>query len=562
MRSLLSLNISKNLPKIKAKEVGHVMEAIVSLIQEEESSLQKLNLSDCKLKTDINNVINALGSNQCLQVLDISGNGMGDVGARLLAKALQINTRLRTVLLDRNGISLQGYQDITYALQCNRSMRHIPFPTYDLQPAMKTSPERVDAIIRRMQDSLQRNSNPIQGGRSNAFRLTQGFLQSSTQQVLDRWSAQVQDCVHNVKRDQQQGEVLEEVELAEGHIREAEKCKLLLSSLHETTAQREEPTPMNSYLANLCESLQEFLTQHLATSVNSMLATAQELCPQSLAPGSPALGELHLLTATKARLPQDFVKNLVTDGLGVELNNKVNEMNLILANHISDKVIDDVIDNLSRSYKGLVGDPGSMQKKRSRTPDVLKGSCQRLDGSSEGDSLSLAGDNYSQQSNPSPLSTPATAKRKSLHDRKLRPKSVGDVDGSDYCPDLLTHTSRTDLEQSIEEEDSVPELPEIPALQHLAKARPKRPKKHAATRGVTKTAEVDSEDIKEGLDNFFSKSVTSSLASSITSSTASPEPQRTPTASPIASTPLQTTGRASPLDRDSASPLPVVEAKN
>ena len=106
--------------------------------------------------------------------------------------------------------------------------------------------------------------------------------------------------------------MLEEVELAEGYVKEAEKCKLLLSSLHETTAQREEPTPMNrflqysqgqsetfqkrfctlkrfscstnciitslpvcSYLATLCESLQEFLTQHLATSVNSMLATAQ-----------------------------------------------------------------------------------------------------------------------------------------------------------------------------------------------------------------------------------------------------------------------------------------------
>ena len=33
MKSLLSLNISKNLPKIKAKEVAHVMEAIVQLIQ-------------------------------------------------------------------------------------------------------------------------------------------------------------------------------------------------------------------------------------------------------------------------------------------------------------------------------------------------------------------------------------------------------------------------------------------------------------------------------------------------------------------------------------------------
>ena len=42
------------------------------------------------------------------QVLDISGNGMGDSGARLLAKALQINTRLRKIILDRNNISLQG----------------------------------------------------------------------------------------------------------------------------------------------------------------------------------------------------------------------------------------------------------------------------------------------------------------------------------------------------------------------------------------------------------------------------------------------------------------------
>lgn len=41
-------------------------------------------------------------------MLDISGNGMGDVGARLLAKALQINTRLRKIMLDRNNISLQG----------------------------------------------------------------------------------------------------------------------------------------------------------------------------------------------------------------------------------------------------------------------------------------------------------------------------------------------------------------------------------------------------------------------------------------------------------------------
>ena len=116
--------------------------------------------TDCKLKSEINNVINALGSNQSLQTLDITGNHMGDVGARLLAKALQINTRLRTINLDRNGISLQGYTDITYALQSNYSMRHIPFPTFDLQSVIKTHPERVDTIIHRMQELLQRNASP------------------------------------------------------------------------------------------------------------------------------------------------------------------------------------------------------------------------------------------------------------------------------------------------------------------------------------------------------------------------------------------------------------------
>lgn len=41
---------------------------------------------------------------------DISGNFMGDIGARLLAKALQINNKLRSISLDRNNITLQGNQ--------------------------------------------------------------------------------------------------------------------------------------------------------------------------------------------------------------------------------------------------------------------------------------------------------------------------------------------------------------------------------------------------------------------------------------------------------------------
>lgn len=41
---------------------------------------------------------------------------MGELGARLLAKALQTNCKLRSLVFDRNNITLQGYSDIAYAM--------------------------------------------------------------------------------------------------------------------------------------------------------------------------------------------------------------------------------------------------------------------------------------------------------------------------------------------------------------------------------------------------------------------------------------------------------------
>lgn len=65
-----------------------------------------------------------------------------------------------------------------------------------------------------------------------------------------------------------------------------------------------------------------------------------------------------------------------------------------------------------------------------------------------------------------------STKKKSLHGRKLRPKSVVDrVEGlsADHIPDLLPT-----LPQSAEESlDSIAELP-TQQLQHLVKGRPRR----------------------------------------------------------------------------------------
>ena len=56
-----------------------------------------------------------------------------------------------------------------------------------------------------------------------------------------------------------------------------------------------------------------------------------------------SLQDLRQLCDNKSQLPDDFVKTLVTESLGSEIINKVNDLNLVIANHISDKVMDDVI---------------------------------------------------------------------------------------------------------------------------------------------------------------------------------------------------------------------------
>jgi hypothetical protein len=42
---------------------------------------------------------------------------MGDYGARMLAKALQINTKLQTIYWDHNNTTAQGFHDIANALK-------------------------------------------------------------------------------------------------------------------------------------------------------------------------------------------------------------------------------------------------------------------------------------------------------------------------------------------------------------------------------------------------------------------------------------------------------------
>lgn len=67
--SIKSLFLTRSFVGMKLKHIGTVMDSLVALIQKDDFPLVELVLSENKLKHDIHDFINALGSNQHLQKL-------------------------------------------------------------------------------------------------------------------------------------------------------------------------------------------------------------------------------------------------------------------------------------------------------------------------------------------------------------------------------------------------------------------------------------------------------------------------------------------------------------
>ena len=98
-------------------------------------------------------------------------------------------------------------------------------------------------------------------------------------------------------------------------------------------------------------------------------------------------------------------------------------------------------------------------------------------------------------------------KRKSLHGRKLRPKSVVDSVEGLSADDQYILLAISETEHSLTESlDSVSELPNTVGqqLQHLVKSRPRRTKTRAPTRPMLRPDQpMDGLALGEGLDVFF-----------------------------------------------------------
>lgn len=152
-----------------------LIQALVHVLQEPDTALTSLDLSDCKLKGDLYGLLNALGGARRLRTLDVGGNLAGDAGARLLAKALQCNCTLHTLYIDRNAFSLQGLTDIATALRRSVSVRRVEFPGCDAAAGGRAASERVAALWRDLHERLANNKRSGQTARVRALALERAW---------------------------------------------------------------------------------------------------------------------------------------------------------------------------------------------------------------------------------------------------------------------------------------------------------------------------------------------------------------------------------------------------
>ncbi|XP_074539114.1 F-actin-uncapping protein LRRC16A-like isoform X2 [Halichoeres trimaculatus] len=531
-RSIRHLSLGKNFNNIKSKNLAPVLDSLVHMIQEEESPLTSLSLADSRLKSDLTIVLNALGSNSSLTRLDISGNAMGDMGAKMLAKALQINSKLRTVIWDKNNTSPQGLQDVAAALEKNFTIRFMPIPIIDASQALKASPEKTEDALLRIENYLYRNHETRKYLQEQAYRLQQGIVTTTTQQVIDRVCVKVQDHLNSLRNSETEA-ILEDVRAAENLIKDARNSKTLLPNLyHLGSSAREEVNsspagPIQEKLESMAGEVTTVMDQQLQTLLESMVDAAESLCPHVMK-RSNLRSELMKASSAKMVVPKSFVTKTLLEQTGVDIINKISEVKLSLASFLSDRIVDEILEALSSSQLTLAdhlvrrGRPLVQQDsvdldvpeekipKRAST-EILE--AERLDD------LETC------------MMTPKS-KRKSIHSRMLRPvsrafemefdldKALEDVpihveDTSSRTPPTPSHTPPK-LEQR--SPGAMVELPseEEKKLQHFTKLRPKRNKKKQSSKvpQINMAPSQDGEQnglmgrVDEGVDEFFSTKVT------------------------------------------------------
>uniref|UniRef100_A0A8C4VU12 Capping protein regulator and myosin 1 linker 1 n=1 Tax=Gopherus evgoodei TaxID=1825980 RepID=A0A8C4VU12_9SAUR len=517
-RSIKHLALGKNFNNMKSKNLTPVLDNLVQMIQDEDSPLQSLSLADSKLKTELTIIINAFGSNTSLTKVDISGNGMGDMGAKMLAKALQINTKLRTVIWDKNNITAQGFQDIAVAMEKNYTLRFMPIPMNDASQALKTNPEKTEEALQKVlhiQFTLRKNE------------FIEYFIYMDTyEHMIDRICVKVQDHLNSL-RNCGVDAVQDDLKSAERLMRDAKNSKTLLPNLYHlggaswAGVNGSLSNPIQETLESMAGEVTRVVDEQLKALLESMVDAAENLCPNVMKK-THIRQDLIEASTEKISIPRTFVKNVLLEQSGIDILNKISEVKLTVASFLSDRIVDEILDALSHCHHKLAdhltrrGKPLPQQESLEielAEEKPTKCSTLTVEDLTEIERL---------EDLDTCMMTPKS-KRKSIHSRMLRPVSRAfemEFDLDKALEEVPIHIEDPPVLSSRQDKRTSGFISELPSeegrkLEHFTKLRPKRNKKQQPSQAsVCGATPQEGEQnglmgrVDEGVDEFFTKKVT------------------------------------------------------
>ncbi|NXX40449.1 CARL2 protein, partial [Tricholaema leucomelas] len=343
-KSIRHVSLGRNF-NIKSKDgLLDVLHRIVQLTQEDDCPLRSLSVADSRLRLGTAVLLSALGGGSSLSTLDISGNHMGDTGAKMLAKALQTNTKLRTVVWDRNNTTAQGLLEVAQALERNYTLKAMPLPLSDVAQAFRSHPERTEEAVHKLQSCLARNqlrrTMPTQ-----TFRLQQGTVTSSSEQMVTEVCLSVQkrlDILSSCPGREAELNILR----AQEAISNANLSIRILPLLYEAGNSPHQSSKLQHRLHRLTEEASQICGQEIQEITQVVLDTAHSLCP-ALVRRSGVRDQLGSAMAEHIHLQDHLSLSAVLDQMVTDVCSKLNEIKLSVTAAVADCIVHVVLGDLT-----------------------------------------------------------------------------------------------------------------------------------------------------------------------------------------------------------------------
>ncbi|XP_077953357.1 uncharacterized protein LOC144390794 isoform X2 [Gasterosteus aculeatus] len=338
--ALRRLALGRNFP-VKSRALTDVVHRIAQLIQDEECPLQSLSMCDSKLKSAMHGLLSALGGHAALTEVDISGNNIGDTGAKMLAKALMTNTRLRTLTWDRNNVTAKGLQDVADALERNFTLLHVS-GLADITQSYRSNPERTKEALHKIQQCLDRNNRR----QSETVEAQKGFGARQSEKKVQDLCQQLKNSLQHLNHCSVQ-EVQDDIVTAHEMLYTARESLKLLPSLREAGRKcAPDGDLVNCTLADAANALMNEFNGSIQALAQDLMRGAEATCPQAIQRSrvSECLSEC---VSKRSRQTDTFLTRTLVENMGPIISNKLRELRQTLSVSLAESLIEQVVHDLT-----------------------------------------------------------------------------------------------------------------------------------------------------------------------------------------------------------------------